>query len=173
MEGVDMRRFLVLLTVCALALVVFTAAASAKSVTRPFKGFMSGQVVFTPDLASPSPWDMWTDSSAVGTVSHMGLTAMTSRHPTPETTDINGGNMRLVAANGAEVWITYSGYAPFPVIGVPSTIVVETDFTIVGGTGRFAHASGGGESTAYVEFPGVLDLGPWPAYWTWKATIRY
>jgi hypothetical protein len=169
-----MRRSLVLLTVCALALAVFTAAASAKAVTRPFKGCVYGQVVFTPDPASPSPTGLWTDSSAVGCVSHLGRTVMSSRHPTPTGDTITGGNMKLVAANGAEVWITYSGYAPFPVIGVPSTIVVETDFTIVGGTGRFAHASGGGESTAYVEFPGVLDLGPWPAYWTWRhATIRY
>ena len=168
-----MRRFLVLLTVCALTLVVFTAAASAKSVTRPFKGLVSGQAVFTPDPASPSPTGLWTDSSAVGHVSHLGRTVMSSRHPTPTGDTITGGNMKLVAASGAEVWITYSGYAPFPVLGIPSTIVVDTDFTIVGGTGRFAHASGGGESTAYIEFPGVLDLGPWPAHWTWKATISY
>ena len=81
--------------------------------------------------------------------------------------------MKLVAANGDEVWMTYSGYAPYPVIGVPSTIVVDVDFTIVGGTGRFADASGGGEMTGYVEFPGELTLGPWPASWIWKATIRY
>jgi hypothetical protein len=168
-----MRRFLALLTVCALALVVFTAAASAKAVMRPFNGFVSGQVVFTPDLASPSPWRMWTDSSAVGEASHMGLTVMTSRHPTPETTDINGGNLKLVAANGDEVLIAYSGYAPLPAIGVPSTIIVDVDFTIVGGSVRFAHSSGGGEMTGYVEFPGELTLGPWPAHWTWKGAIRY
>ena len=139
-----MRRFLVLLTVCALALAVFTAAASAKRVERPFKGCVSGQAVFTPDPASPSPTGLWTDSSAVGHVSHLGLTVMTSRHPTPTGNTITGGDMKLVAANGDEVWIAYSGSAPFPVIGVPSTIVVAVDFTIVGGTGRFAHASGGG-----------------------------
>lgn len=168
-----MRRVIVILMVCALVLVGYTATASAKSADRPFKGFVSGEVTFVPDLGSPSPLDLWTDSAAVGNASHLGRTVMTSRHPTPETTDIRDGNMTLVAANGAEVWITYSGYAPFPVLGVPSTIVVDTDFTIVGGTGRFAHASGGGQSTAYIEFPGVLDLGPWPAHWTWKATISY
>ena len=168
-----MRRFLVIAMMCALALVVFTAAASAKSVTRPFKGLVSGKVVFTPDAASPSPTHLWTDSSAVGNVSHLGLTVMTSRHPTPTGETISGGHMKLVAANGDEVWIAYGGSAPYPVIGVPSTIVVAVDFTIVGGTGRFAHASGGGGMTGYVEFPGALTLGPWPAYWTWKATIGY
>ena len=47
------------------------------------------------------------------------------------------------------------------------------DFTIVAGSGRFAHASGCEEMTGYVEFPGELTLAPWPAHWTWKATIRY
>jgi hypothetical protein len=169
-----MKRIMLIAVACALVLLVFSATASAKRVDRPFKGSVCGQVVFTPDPASPSPTGLWTDSSAVGCVSHLGRTVMSSRHPTPTGDTITGGNMKLVAANGDEVWITYSGYAPFPVLGVPSTIVVETDFTIVGGTGRFAHASGGGESTAYVEFPGELNLGPWPAYWTWRhATIRY
>src|SRR5665647_1972321 len=111
--GGEMRRFLVTLMVCALALTVFAAAASAKSVTRPFKGFVSGEVVFTPDPASPSLTGLWTDSSAAGNVSHLGLTAMTSRHPTPTGDTITGGNMKLVSASGAEVRIAYDGYAPF------------------------------------------------------------
>jgi hypothetical protein len=168
-----MRRFLVILMVCALALLAFSATASAGSVTRPFKGSLSGEVVFTPDPASPSLSGLWTDSSAVGKVSHLGKTVMTSRHPTPMGTDISGGNMKLIAANDAEVWMTYSGFAPYPVIGVPGTIVVDLDFTIVGGTGRFADAQGGGKMTAYVGFPGELSLGPWPASWTWHARIKY
>jgi hypothetical protein len=169
-----MKRIMLIAVACALVLLVFSATASAKRVDRHFKGCVSGQVVFTPDPESPSPTGLWTDSSAVGCVSHLGRTVMSSRHPTPTGDTITGGNMKLVAANGDQVWMTYSGYAPFPVIGVPSTIVVQVDFTIVGGSGRFAHASGSGESTAYIEFPGVLDLGPWPAHWIWHdATIRY
>jgi len=68
----------------------------------------------------------------------------------------------LVAANGDEVWIDYTGYAPYPILGVPSTIVVDVAFTIVGGTGRFINASGGGEITGYAEFAGVFDLGRGP-----------
>jgi hypothetical protein len=67
----------------------------------------------------------------------------------------------------------YGGSAPFPVVGVPSTIVVDVAFTVVGGTGRFAHASGRGGMTAHVDFPGELTLGPWPAYWVWRTTIKY
>ena len=168
-----MRRFVVILMVCGLVLMAFTAAASAKSKAVPFKGYLSGEVVFTPDSTGESPTGLWTESSAVGNVSHLGKTVMTSRHPTPEATDIRNGKMTLVAVNGDKVSITYRGYAPYPVLGVPSTIVVDLDFTVVGGTGRFAHASGGGKMTGYVQFPGELSFGPWPAVWTWRASIRY
>jgi hypothetical protein len=172
-EGGEMRRFVVILVVCGLVLMAFAAAASAKSKAVPFKGYLSGEVVFTPDFTGQSPTGLWTDSSAAGNVSHLGKTLMTSRHPTPEFEDIDNGKMTLVAANGDEVSITYIGFAPYPEPGVPGTIVVDIDFTVVDGTGRFADASGGGKMTGYVQFPGVFSFGPWPAVWTWQASIRY
>lgn len=168
-----MRRLIVIIMASVLVLLVFSATANAKTKALPFQGYVVGQVWFTPDPASPSLLDLWTDSSACGDVSHLGATVMTGRHPTPTGVDIAGGHMKLVAANGDEVWIDYTGYSPFPVPGVPSTIVVDVAFTIVGGTGRFINASGGGEMTAYAEFAGVFDLGPWPAHWVWNATISY
>ena len=168
-----MKKVVVILMVCGLVLLAFTATASAASKARPFQGYVTGQVWFTYDLASPSPLDLWSDSSGVGDVSHLGATVMTSRHPTPTGDAITGGNMKLVAANGDEVWATYSGSAPFPVIGVPSTIVAHTVFAIYGGTGRFVDASGGGDMTGYVQFPGELNPGPWPVVWTWRCTISY
>jgi len=79
--------------------------------------------------------------------------------------------MKLVAANGDEVRITYSGgYTP---PGPDGVIVVEVDFTITGGTGRFAAASGGGDMTAYVKFLG-FDVFVWPATFVWSGgTIKY
>ena len=67
--------------------------------------------------------------------------------------------MTLVAAHGDRVWIEYTGNAPYPVVGVPSTIVVDVDFTIVGGTGRFTHASGGGDMTAHIVRPAERGQG--------------
>ena len=167
-----MRKYFLILMACCLLLLASAAPAGA-SAERPLKGCVSGQVLFTPDEASPSPADLWTDSAAIGRVTHMGCTTMTSRHPTPVTDVIADGELTLVAASGAKLYATYGGIAPFPVIGVPSTIVADTHFTITGGTGRFANATGGGDLTGYVAFPGELDLGPWPAYWTVQATIRY
>ena len=68
--------------------------------------------------------------------------------------------------------MTYSGFAPYPEIGVPGTIVVDIDDRRRHRS-CFADASGSGKMTAYVEFPGALSLGPWPASWTWKAKIKY
>jgi hypothetical protein len=168
-----MRRIIFILLVSALVLLAFTATASAAPVERPFKGYLTGQVWFTPDPASPSPTGLWSDSSGCGDVSHLGATLMTGRHPTPTGDQITDGHETLVAANGDKLSITYSGYAPFPVIGVPSTIVAVTQFDITGGTGRFAHASGGGEMTGYVQFPGQLTLGPWPVTWVWSGVIKF
>jgi len=171
-----MRKVVMVLMVAGLVLLTFSATATAKPKAMPFRGYVVGQVWFTPGTPedpSPSVTGLWTDSSACGDVSHLGATVMTGRHPTPAGTDITGGKMAMVASNGDEVWIAYTGDAPYPIPGVPSTILVDVDFTITGGTGRFASASGGGEMTAYAEFPGVLDPGPWPAHWVWKATIKY
>ncbi|MEX1286810.1 MAG: hypothetical protein AB1Z57_02620 [Acidimicrobiia bacterium] len=83
--------------------------------------------------------------------------------------------MVLTAANGDTVEIVYSGTAPFPVPGQPSTIIADTSFEIVDGTGRFAGAFGGGEMTAYISFPGDFDPAnyPWRATWYWSGTIDY
>ena len=175
-----MKKFLVVLALCGLALLAFSATANAGKKARPFQGYMVGQVTFTlgtPEDPNDSPWfppyGMWTNSDVAGHVSHLGASVLTARHPTPGGTDIAGGKMKLVAANGDKVWITYTGYALLPTPGVTDVFPVDLDFTIVGGTGRFAHASGGGDMTAWLKFLGY-DVFAWPATFTWSGcTIRY
>ena len=163
-----------ILLVCALALLCFTATANAKSAERPFKGSVSGECTFTDGSEfglppSPSPTGLWTNSSAVGNVAHLGRTAMESHHPTPPADSITDGTMTLTAANGDKVYITYDGFAPPPVQGIPSTVVVIGALTINGGTGRFANATGEAEYTAHVEFAGDFFSpgNPWPGVWQW------
>lgn len=173
-----MRRFVVFLVVLGLVVVAFSATASAAGKARPFKGYAVGQCTFTfgtPEDPNDSPWGpygMWTNTDVAGDVSHLGASVMTGRHPTPGETDIADGKMKLVAANGDEVWMTYTGYAP-PVDPATGLVVVEVDYTISGGTGRFAGASGGGEMTGYVTFLG-FDVFAWPATFVWSGgTIVY
>ena len=173
------RKVILLLLACALVFLVFSATANAKSAERPFKGTVSGEVVFLPGNVAglpdnPNPPYIYTISHAVGTVPHLGRTVMDSYHPTPPADSITGGIMTMTAANGDKLYITYDGYAPPPVQGIPSTVVVTGTFTVDGGTGRFADASGKAEYTAHVEFAGdFASPVPWPGVWRWNGKISY
>lgn len=162
-----MRRFLVLLVVLGLVFVAWSATASAATKARPFQGYMIGACSFVPDATSPT--GMYTYSSAAGEASHMGATMMTARHPSGFT--FTGGEMTMVAANGRELHIEYIGGSAPPEPGA-EFYDVDVDFTIVGGTGRFAHASGGGHLTVRLDFLG-FDVFVWPATFTWHGKIRY
>jgi hypothetical protein len=172
------KKALLLLLVCALVLFVLATTADAKSAERPFKGSVSGTVWFTPGAElglppNPNPPFLWTISHAVGNVTHLGRTVMDAHHPTPSSDVISGGTMVLRVANGDKLFVTYAGTAPFPVIGVPSTIRAHTPMTVTGGTGRFVGASGRVDCVGYVQFPGELGPGPWPGVWYFKGTISY
>ena len=169
-----MKKAILLLAVCGLVALAFAPVAGAKRAGGvPFQGYLVGQVWFTYDEGSPSPVHLYSDSSGIGDVSHLGATTMTSRHPTPTGDQIAGGIGTWVAANGDTVTFTYDGTAPFPALGKPSVIVAKTAFVVTGGTGRFDAASGSGTMTGYVHFPGELGPGPWPVEWTWNGTIKY
>ena len=170
------KKALLLLLVCALALLVFTPAATAKPDERPFKGVLTGEVWFTPggELGlppNPNPPFLYTVSEATGDVSHLGYTEMAGVHPAA--TDF-AGQMVLTAANGDKVYVDYVGVGPNPQPGVPATLRVTSHWTFAGGTGRFEDASGSADSVAYLEFSGDLSSPePLPAVWYFEGTIGY
>ena len=111
-----------------------------------------------------------------GQLTHMGRVAVTSSHcgQYPDGT-WDGGLMTIVAADGSAIYVTYTG------ISIPDddaeTYVMTNDLTIVGGTGRFAGASGGatagmvlawadeipfflGEVGMNVRIDGAITFGP-------------
>jgi hypothetical protein len=79
-----------------------------------------------------------------------------------------GGVATFTAANGDEVWATYTATTVAP----PPLIVQEADFIIVGGTGRFEHASGHLWGMVYVTFEGFDDPS-WPLRFVFAGTIAY
>ena len=69
------------------------------------------------------------------------------------------GTVRLTAANGDQLWMTYAGQ--LVPTGKPGVFGLDNPFGIVGGTGRFADASGGGRVTGWVDLVqgvSILDL---------------
>jgi hypothetical protein len=170
-----MRKSVVSLVVLGLVFVVFSATASAATKARPFQGYMIGTATFTPGTATdPSPTGVWARPYGVGDVSHLGASVMTAKHPADLT--FKDGDMTLVAANGDKVFMKYSGGGPAPqYLGQVYDIGIK--FTIVGGTGRFTGATGGGDMTVTLTFKGFdLSTGSvvWPETVVWRnGTIRY
>lgn len=154
-----------------MAFVVVGAAADTGGSDRPFTGSLAGAAWVMPD--SSCPIGLRTVSESSGTASHLGFVRMLSSHCTPVTNVITGGQMTLVAANGDEVHATYSGMCvPFPLPPVGETITCNTPNLIVGGTGRFADATGETQMTALVTWAG-FGAPVLPATWTWDGTIGY
>jgi hypothetical protein len=182
-----MRRLKFLLPAVLTAATGFVPAvvARADSSARPFTGTLVGEVDFI-GPAPGCPINLITTSDAGGTFSHLGRTTMHSEHCTPLTDLIPFGEMTLTAANGDKVFVEYNALAPFP---TPDTTVIHLtgDIKIVGGTGRFAGATGGQfdtdwntfNYTAAIQFPGFGPggqplPGPWPAVWRFgPTTIGY
>lgn len=165
-----MRRLLLLALAAAVVTIAGTAvSAGANATSRPFKGTITGFATFPTDPGCPIGLRTVADGS--GTASHLGLVSMTSSHCTPATDQLTGGQMTLVAANGDELYLTYSGTSgPLPPVG--GVINAPTHNVIVGGTGRFADATGEADFTALVTFAG-FGVPVWPITWTWDGTISY
>ncbi len=174
MSGLRVKTTLAIAAALLLS-VALPLSARADSGSRPFKGSASGEVVYTPVSAHFCPAGggnfglVATVSTATGTASHLGRMGMSGSHCTPSGDTFGPGTMTMTSASGDEVFMEYTGSAPFP--GPGTTVIdVHIDFTIVGGTGRFATATGGGEMTAYITFEGFTNP-VWPARWVWDGAI--
>ena len=133
----------------ALLLVGFTAATVADGYNphpRPFMGSMSGEATF--DWISGAcldvtgaPWQSFTD--VTGNMTHFGLSEFHMSHCSSlDGMHLANGLGTLVAANGDELWVTYTAdlISPFP--PPPVVLVYQVHFVVVGGTGRLEGASG-------------------------------
>lgn len=173
----SITRMLAVGAAAALALLGGAGAASADA-DRPFHGRASGQLTFPIVDTDICPGGMQTQTRADGRFQHLGRTVVYSEHCTPPGPEVTGGVMRLTAANGDELHLTYDAVQldgpdifggsvrvgeSFPVVGT---------FTIDGGTGRFAEASGAGSLTARIVYEG-LDDPSWAGSWAFTGTVDY
>jgi hypothetical protein len=164
-----MKKVVFIVMVCGLVLLAFSATASAKTKALPFKGYMIGTIAFSPGAPGPLP-NLWVTTNAVGDVAHLGASTMWSQHAAAN--DF-GGVMTLTAANGDTVECTYVGVGNIPPdIAIGDWYDVSSVTTIVGGTGRFAAASGSADGVASLQFMG-FGAPVWPGIWSWTGTISY
>lgn len=156
-----MRSFAVAAVAAALA---FAVAAPAGAGTAAFKISASYDAIptFTDTGAS-----VVAAGSAIGTDIGAGQWNDTEFAAfTPDGFDITG-NLTLTAANGDELFISYHATTPYPDPATGAFNPAGT-FTITGGTGRFANATGGGTLSAHANagtpattatLDGTIDLG--------------
>jgi len=145
------------------------AASQTKTVPRQVAGVTAGRFDFTHTWGSEW-WQFYSDGDTKGTLSHLGLTRVLTRHiPNLETGALEQGEFRMVAANGDEIRGTYAGSATY--LSAVQLHGVAT-FIITGGTGRFLHATG----TIAATFVETLDDPTWASakvIWSFDGTVNY
>ena len=129
------------IAVAVAALSPASAPAAAGGADRPVKGSLSGMDSI--DVSRlPIDQTLAIEADVSGVISHLGrTTAHLEGHGalTPQGTVAANGTGTLVAANGDRLTGTFTLAGPAPSFGVHEVRIV---MTIIGGTGRFADATG-------------------------------
>jgi hypothetical protein len=151
-------------------------SAEPKPHARPFKAFMTGEMTWDETAFECLPITgipVRTGMEATGWASHLGRSTLAGSHCTPTANDYGPSEMTLVAANGDEVHMGYQGVCPpFMDLPIGDVLTCSLEFDIVGGTGRFADATGEGSGTVSLVWLGVGEART-SAWWTWTGTIGY
>jgi hypothetical protein len=132
-----MKRYSSAASLSLAVLVVLGLAGSAPAQEQvPFKGSFEGNVTVTP-LAPPF---VMVDVEATGNATQLGLFTLDIPHVVNRVTHTAAGTYEFTAANGDTVIADFTGTAT--PTDVPGVLYIEETATIIGGTGRFAGASG-------------------------------
>jgi hypothetical protein len=118
-----------------MALVLSLASPVAAGAQVPFKGSLAGTVIVTP-LDPPFASVV---IEATGNATHLGRFALVIPHQVNQALRVGEGTYVFTAANGDTVTATFSGQGTVLAPGILSSTDVAV---IIGGTGRFAGASG-------------------------------
>ncbi|MBP1636021.1 MAG: hypothetical protein H6Q10_2595 [Acidobacteria bacterium] len=150
---------------------VVPAGQGGSMVARDVTGGLSGRFDFT-QMWGDEWWQFYSDSTSTGTLTHLGLSQLYTRHlPNLVTGALEQGEFRITAANGDEIRGTYEGQGTYDpdredlIHGVATFVITE-------GTGRFAGATG----TIAATFLEVLDDSTWASAgvtWTLGGMVTY
>ena len=145
---------------------------SADGQQLPYKAGGSEFVVQEGPHPDCGPGKLKVDIQGNGQATYMGQYTIVRRHCfNLATTSFEGGYFEQTAANGDKIWGTYSGFTAgvleFAENGSPIVILINSPWTITGGTGRFADAEGAGNAIGVfnlVTESGNFDMDGWISY---------
>jgi hypothetical protein len=149
-----MARLLALAAALLLALAVAAPAAAADP-DRPFKGASIGADTMGPPLDCPE-WAQWRyTSDGWANVTHLGRVTMHVTHCSAMTSQDGGvfgaGVLTLTAPNGDRLVLRDWGTFVVTWKGGPTPYdsTIDLHWEVIGGTGRFADATGHGTGSGY------------------------
>ncbi len=157
-----------------LSLVANAAAPDSRHVPlveRSISGVLEGTVAFSFD----ANYALVTLGNSAGVLRHLGPATLETSHQTSDGgTIIKNGVFTIVADNGDKIRGTFQGTATWYMNEdwTEGVAIGQTVFTVTGGTGRFAQATGAIKSTSCVTFLG-WDVWEWPVTWVWEGTLSY
>ena len=120
----------------AVVAVLGLAGPAAAGEQVPFKGSLDGDVTVTP-LTPPF---VMVGVEATGHATHLGRFTLDIPHVVNRATRTAVGTYEFTAANGDKVYAEFTGLAT--PTAIPGVLYIEETATIIGGTGRFAGATG-------------------------------
>jgi hypothetical protein len=165
--------------ICIIAVVMLLllgVAASGSAATEvPIKGTLLGTAE-DPDLSAPGcPGAIWRfNGFGTGQMSHLGRVDYEFTHCTYPDFSARAGTFTIVAANGDELVLAYE--AQFEVVGAMEGFTGVGIWTAVGGTGRFANATGSGTWDVIGDVPGgdaLFELPDGYMQFTFEGMIAY
>lgn len=178
---VGSTRGAIALTLGITMLLALAAPAAAANPTRPFAGRATGTSTLVPILqpiAACPAGSMWLATEhGTGNFAHLGLVHYTleqcaaANMETGEGWTTQNGTITLVAANGDRLFLSHSMTFTATPMPVPTTAISHLDWSVTGGTGRFADADGSGEATWSVVY--AADLSGAVSSSSWWGAITY
>jgi hypothetical protein len=146
--------------------------ASANEVQRPYKAAGPEYVLQEAPHPDCAPGKLKVEVEGSGQATHLGQYTITRQHCFDiATAGISAGQFEQTAANGDKVTGTYSGSVvnvlEFAEDGSPVVVVIQSPWSITGGTGRFSDAEGEGMAIGVfniVTKQGRFDMEGWISY---------
>ena len=148
--------------------VVAVAAAPDDQRTRPVARYISGALDGTFTFENWGTPDAVTNGEASGTLRHLGLAQLYTRHQPNDDGTLRHGAFKIVAADGDFLWGKYEGAGYWD----PNGYQVQGDaqFVVSGGTGRFAHARGTLNAVLVETFDAAFNC---TVTWALEGTVSY